>query len=86
MVRALRPEGLSAPPAGARGVEMITAEQVALILRMHHAEKWRPNTIARQLRLHHSTVQRVLERAGLGVLARISFRRKTSVRSPDHTW
>jgi transposase len=37
----------------------------ARILRYYHVEKWRINTIARQLHVHHSTVQRVLAQAGL---------------------
>lgn len=37
----------------------------AQILRYHHVEKWRANTIARQLGVHHHTVQCVLARSGL---------------------
>ena len=37
----------------------------AQILRYYHAEKWRINTIARQLHVHHGTVARVLAQAGL---------------------
>jgi len=37
----------------------------AQILRYHHAEKWTVGTIARQLRVHHSVVRRVLAQAGL---------------------
>jgi hypothetical protein len=37
----------------------------AKILRYHHVEKWRVGTIARQLGIHHSTVDRVLSQAGL---------------------
>jgi transposase len=37
----------------------------AQILRYHHVEKWRVGTIARQLRVHYSTVTRVLAQAGL---------------------
>ncbi|MER8474267.1 IS66 family insertion sequence element accessory protein TnpB, partial [Mesorhizobium sp. M1328] len=37
----------------------------AQILRYHHVEKWRVNTIARQLGVHHHTVQCVLARSGL---------------------
>jgi transposase len=37
----------------------------AQILRYHHVEKWRVGTIARQLRVHHGTVARVLAQAGL---------------------
>ena len=36
----------------------------AEILRLYHAEKWRVNTIAMQLRVHHSTVKRVLAQEG----------------------
>ncbi len=43
----------------------ITAEQQALILRYYHAEKWLVGTIARQLGVHHTTVDRVLSEAGL---------------------
>lgn len=35
------------------------------ILRLYHAEKWRINTIARQLRVHHTAVRRVLLSAGV---------------------
>lgn len=44
---------------------MITPEQEADILRLHHAEKWPPGTIAVQLGLHHSVVARVLEQEGV---------------------
>ncbi len=44
---------------------MITKELEAEILRLHHAEHWPVGTIASQLSLHHSTVSRVLDRAGL---------------------
>jgi len=44
---------------------MISAEQEALILRLHHAEKWPPGTIANQLGLHYSVVVRVLEQEGV---------------------
>jgi transposase len=37
----------------------------AQILRYHLVEKWRVGTIARQLRVHHETVVRVLSQAGL---------------------
>jgi transposase len=37
----------------------------ARILRYHHVEKWPVGTIAKQLRVHHTTVTRVLARAGL---------------------
>ncbi len=42
----------------------ITPEIEAQILRLHHAERWPPGTIATQLGIHHSTVRRVLERDG----------------------
>jgi transposase len=44
---------------------VISREQEADVLRLFHAEKWPVGTIARQLGLHHSTVQRVLAQAGL---------------------
>ncbi len=44
---------------------MISSEQEAEVLRLHHAEKWPVGTIASQLGLHHSTVKRVLAQAGL---------------------
>ena len=43
----------------------ISAELEAKILRYHHVEKWRVGTIARQLGIHHGTVDRVLSQAGL---------------------
>ena len=54
---------------------MISDERRAQILRCYHVEKWRINTIAAQLRVHHTTVCRVLAHAGLaraGVSARAS--------------
>jgi len=35
------------------------------ILRLHHVEKWRPGTIATQLDVHHTTVERVLTQTGV---------------------
>jgi transposase len=43
----------------------LTPELEAQILRYHHVEKWRIGTIATQLNLHRTTVQRVLAQAGL---------------------
>ena len=43
----------------------IKAELEAQILRLYHVEKWRCGTIAKQLRVHRQTVQRVLAHAGL---------------------
>jgi transposase len=43
----------------------IAPELEAQILRYYHVEKWRAGTIARQLHLHHGTVERVLRQAGL---------------------
>jgi transposase len=43
---------------------MITPERAAEILRLYHAEKWKPGTIARQIGVHHTTVHRVLAQAG----------------------
>jgi transposase len=44
---------------------MITKEKEAQILRLFHAEKWRIGTIASQLDVHHTTVQRVLSHHGV---------------------
>jgi transposase len=44
---------------------MIDKALEADILRLHHAEKWPIGTIAAQLHVHHTTVQRVLGQAGL---------------------
>jgi len=43
----------------------ISEERRAQILRFYFAEHWRVGTIARQLGLHHSTVERVLREAGV---------------------
>ena len=43
---------------------MISAEREAEVVRLHHAEKWPVGTIAKQLGLHHTTVQRVLDEQG----------------------
>jgi transposase len=44
---------------------MIDKEREADILRLFHAEKWPIGTIASQLGVHHTTVQRVLTETGL---------------------
>ena len=44
---------------------MIPSEIEAKVLRLFHAEKWPVNTIADQLDIHHSVVERVLEQDGL---------------------
>ena len=44
---------------------MIPKDVEADILRLFHAEKWRVGTIACQLGVHHTTVQRVLRHAGV---------------------
>lgn len=46
-------------------VMAISKENEAEILRLHYAEKWRKGTIAAQLHLHHSTVERVLVQNGV---------------------
>lgn len=43
----------------------ISTDLVAQILRLYHVEKWRCNTIAQQLHVHHTTVSRVLAQVGL---------------------
>ena len=47
----------------------ISPELSAQILRLHHAERWRVGTIARQLHVHRDTVRRVLAQAGVPALA-----------------
>ena len=42
-----------------------TPELHAQILRYYHVERWRTGTIARQLQVHHGTVERILRQAGL---------------------
>ena len=44
---------------------MIPKETEAEITRLYHAEKWPIGTIARELGLHHTTVQRVLQQIGV---------------------
>jgi transposase len=46
---------------------MIPRALEAEILRLHHSEGWPIGTIAAQLRVHHSTVRRVLAQAGVPV-------------------
>jgi transposase len=54
----------------------ITNELEAKILRHFHVEKWRIGTIARQLGVHHSVVERVLFQAGI---PRASFIKRASI-------
>jgi transposase len=49
---------------------MIPRALEAEILRLHHTEHWPVGTIARQLRVHHSTVRRVLAQAGVAVASK----------------
>jgi transposase len=48
----------------------IDKETEAKILRYHFVEKWRVGTIATQLGIHHSVVDRVLSEAGLPKIER----------------
>jgi transposase len=43
----------------------ISTELEAKILRYHHVEKWRIGTMARQFKVHHSVIRRVLSQAGI---------------------
>ena len=45
----------------------VSAEEMATILRLHHAEQWPVGTIATQIDRHHDTVERVLTQSGLPV-------------------
>jgi len=49
---------------------MISPKLEAEILRLYHAEKWRVGTIAQQLGVHHSVVQRVLAQDGVPLCKR----------------
>ena len=51
----------------------------ANILRYHFVEKWRTGTIATQLGIHHSVVDRVLAQAGLPKIERTQ---RTSMLTP----
>lgn len=53
----------------------LAPEIEAKILRYYHVEKWRNGTIARQLRIHHSSVERVLRQAGLPRIGNIRLSR-----------
>ena len=44
---------------------MISKDRETEILRLHHGEQWPVGTIASQLGVHHSTVQRVLMQSGV---------------------
>lgn len=57
----------------------IEKEVEAKILRYHFVEKWRTGTIATQLGIHHSVVDRVLAHAGLPKIERT---RRTSIVDP----
>jgi len=65
--------GVVPPPSAARaesldrsGVSTLISQELShQILRLHHVEKWRVNTIARQLGVHHTTVTRALHDAGI---------------------
>ena len=43
----------------------VTPELIEKIQRYYHVERWRTGTIARQLKVHHGSVERVLRQAGL---------------------
>jgi len=58
---------------------MIPRALEADILRLYHAEHWPIGTIARQLRVHHSTVRRVLAQAGVPVASKTM---RTSIVEP----
>ena len=46
----------------------VTPELIEKIQRYYHVERWRTGTIARQLQVHHGTVERVLRQAGVPLL------------------
>ena len=59
----------------------ISKELEAKILRYHFVEYWGPHTIATQLGIHHSTVDRVLCQAGMPKAERT---RRASIVDPYH--
>jgi transposase len=54
----------------------VTVEIEAQILRYYHVEKWRVGTIANQLHIHHSVVERVLLQAGI---PKVNFIKRVSI-------
>ncbi|HET7158320.1 MAG TPA: IS21 family transposase, partial [Burkholderiales bacterium] len=50
---------------------MISRALESEIVRLYHTEHWPVGTIARQLRVHHATVHRVLAQAGVPVVPKI---------------
>jgi len=50
---------------------MISRTLETEIVRLYHSEHWPVGTIARQLRVHHATVRRVLAQAGVPVVPKI---------------
>jgi transposase len=49
----------------------VTPELIEQIQRYYHVERWRTGTIARQLKVHHGTVERVLRQAGLPRIGKV---------------
>ena len=49
----------------------VTPELIEQIQRYYHVERWRTGTIARQLKVHYGTVQRVLRQAGLPGIGKV---------------
>ena len=74
-----RPLASHATPIHEERELAIPPEQELLILRYFHAEHWRIGTIAQQLGLHHGTVERVLNQAGV---PRSAFRLRPSRLEP----
>jgi transposase len=56
---------------------MISREDETEILRLHSAECWPVGTIARQLGIHHETVERVLRQSGLP--SRVTYSRPSMI-------
>jgi transposase len=52
-------------PIGEKPIMSISPDLEAQILRYHFVEKWPIGTIARQLHVHHGSVERVLRQAGV---------------------
>ena len=62
---------------------MIPKSTEADILRFFHAEKWPIGTIATELGIHHTTVQRVLRQSGVEPVVVLDARRPCAAALPD---
>ena len=57
--------GVAVAISGEESKVTVAADIEAAILRLHYVEKWKKNTIANQVGIHHSVVERVLLENGV---------------------